>query len=1080
MGKTARNSIKGYTYQQSIFVLFLAIMDTQRNIAKIEVETLDTKNFDDLYIEYLPDMESKGSAYRIQVKNYPGTSLADIAIYGNTLSIKGNSNEFDPNDCNILVVNTTLIETDDIFMGLNCTKLNDIIIIPLTTDQLAEKMDAMFESEARELQIIHKADDITENAKFTITIDELPELIQMSTDLENKTIILRNAPDDFPHNITFIEGKPGVGKSHFVNEICEKNPAAVVYRFWTGSQDPNKNDRLHFDKFISELGIKVYHSSKKVYINELVKYIQEKNILLIIDGLDHIENYNPQQLELFIGFIDLLKETRTIVLSRPLKHQITWDKITLLDWTFDETRVYLEMAHNISDYPEQSQIFHLSSGYPIITYFLAEDYKLNGHLNLTSPITGINEYYDNLFQNQDKPSSAIGVFASGSCFFTWAELKSFFSDPEVYDVIEEFISLHPYLFKIIVNRVSLIHDSLNTYLRTKIQSFSFRRDQTINIIRKSLLNGSIEYMARMESFSFDNVFYAEMLKKYSKPDEFEKLILSTRDYNSISSLYKQLQKILESRPEILNIYELYSFALLFQIAIRNDLIGYDSLVYQMLLYLHSHSDIENSIFSSDYIWQVYLTCKGKKELAEQYLNNKNMESSQIYDLIEHINDDYTFFEKKDKQMTYADLLQSLTEGKTTSFEKKEVLADYLVSIWIHGTHENEYFDEFYNYVTGNENSCPTLQEDMLQYGLDKTWVKLSVNSAKYTLHELGFFEENNKFRKYSLYDLILLNAPNGSFNVADLVASYLKLANHENRSIDIENLAYWWTMYSERKDYSVATIDEALLAFENKGLINWKQSIEIISKLMKQSEKGISHLLTQYINKKGTDCIRFLNEMGYFKSEDCLIDFWELNPETYLCFDDADVVFQVMKLLSIHYHSKTIEGRDIHNICHSVHRDLVLCGIKKYGYNIISPDEDLIPTLAINDIGYSGLAKKEKDTYVPLRYDCLHEEDFPYIAEHKIDCLKVAQYADGWYSCLPFVDVFSLYPIEDVQKNCTSIIHTSMFARVVDNDFIGNWFKLIGNIPAFLLKYKIDIDWNRLYSVFNDFMELSLIYHIKS
>lgn len=276
MGKTARNSIKGYTYQQSIFVLFLAIMDTQRNIAKIEVESLDTKNFDDLYIECLPNKGEDSLTYRIQVKNYPQTALTDITVSGNALTIKGNINEFNPDDHNILIVNTDLIVTDDIFMGLDCIKQNDVIIIPLTIEQLAQKLDTMFESEIRELQIIHKADDITENAKFKISIEELPELIQMSTDLESKTIILRNPPADFPHNITFIEGKPGVGKSHFVNEICEDNPDAIVYRFWTGSQDPNQNKRLHFDKFISELGLKVYHSPKKVYINELVEYIQKK------------------------------------------------------------------------------------------------------------------------------------------------------------------------------------------------------------------------------------------------------------------------------------------------------------------------------------------------------------------------------------------------------------------------------------------------------------------------------------------------------------------------------------------------------------------------------------------------------------------------------------------------------------------------------------------------------------------------------------------------------------------------------------------------------------------------------------
>lgn len=121
----------------------------------------------------------------------------------------------------------------------------------------------MFNTEARELQIIHLADEITEDAVFEIDIEKLPDIINMSTDLEDQTILLRNVPDEFLHDITFIEGKPGVGKSHFVNEICDKYPDAIVYRFWIGSQDPNRNRRILFENFISEIGIKVYKTAKK-------------------------------------------------------------------------------------------------------------------------------------------------------------------------------------------------------------------------------------------------------------------------------------------------------------------------------------------------------------------------------------------------------------------------------------------------------------------------------------------------------------------------------------------------------------------------------------------------------------------------------------------------------------------------------------------------------------------------------------------------------------------------------------------------------------------------------------------------
>lgn len=582
----------------------------------------------------------------------------------------------------------------------------------------------------------------------------------------------------------------------------------------------------------------------------------------------------------------------------------------------------------------------------------------------------------------------------------------------------------------------------------------------------------------MESFEFDEDFYLTMLKIYSNADAFEQLMLSTRDYNSISSLYVQLQRALESRSNALDIYELYSFALLFQIATRNDLIGSDSLIYQMLLYMHSHEGVEDYIFSSDYIWQVYLACKGKEEFAKRYLANKHMSDSQFYGLIECLNNDSVFYEKRDKEINYDELETVLKDDTLDLLAKKAVLTNYLISIQVHNKTSERYFELFERYLSGDKESESHLIAEMLQHGLDKIWVKFSLSEAEYQLHELGYFGEKNKFRNRSLYDLIATGAPAGSFEVVTLAASYLKLANYEKRDVDISNLAYCWSMYYNRKDYSVSTIDEALLSFETKGLLDSTQSFTIISKLMKQSEKGISHLLTSYANKKGPVYVSQIKEAGYFRSSDCQIWFWDLAPEIYDCFTEMEVVDQVMQLLNAHYYSKKIESSDINNILKSRHRDLFLYGIKHYNYTLLSPKDDLIPLLEARNVKYLGESKNEEKVYIPLEHGTIHKNDFHYIIEQGIRYLEIAQYADGWYSCLPFVEVFSLYPREDIFRDYNLIIHTSMFARVVDNDYIGNWYKLIGNIPAFLLQYEIDIDWQRLYEIFNHFLSLSLIDHL--
>lgn len=125
----SRNAYKGYTYQQYIFTLFFAKMDTEREIRKIEAEAPKTKQFDDLYIE-LED----SNTFHIQIKNYPDSTIEDITITDHVLTIKGNSNQYNYSDNNILVVKTNRIVTNRKFMGLDSTEVNGIVIIPLVPE----------------------------------------------------------------------------------------------------------------------------------------------------------------------------------------------------------------------------------------------------------------------------------------------------------------------------------------------------------------------------------------------------------------------------------------------------------------------------------------------------------------------------------------------------------------------------------------------------------------------------------------------------------------------------------------------------------------------------------------------------------------------------------------------------------------------------------------------------------------------------------------------------------------------------------------------------------------------------------
>lgn len=95
--QVVRNTFKGYTFQDYIFTLFLEKMSVQRKIKKIELEVDVKVNFDDLYRE-------ADQNCRVKVKNYLRPKLADSDIKKGCVRIKGNSNDYNQEENNILLL----------------------------------------------------------------------------------------------------------------------------------------------------------------------------------------------------------------------------------------------------------------------------------------------------------------------------------------------------------------------------------------------------------------------------------------------------------------------------------------------------------------------------------------------------------------------------------------------------------------------------------------------------------------------------------------------------------------------------------------------------------------------------------------------------------------------------------------------------------------------------------------------------------------------------------------------------------------------------------------------------------------
>ena len=862
--------------------------------------------------------------------------------------------------------------------------------------------------------------------------------------------------------------------------VIKKYNDAVVYRFWTGSQDEMSTKRLQYQTFIDDLALAIFKSYKRYTKEELVEEIVSQDKIIIIDGLDHVENYNKKEFDLFVEFIDLLKETRTVVLSRPLKSNVEWDSIELTNWNFDETSLYLSIAHKICDYKLIRKIYEVTDGYPIITYFGVQHYLLHGEINIYKKIDNLFNYYETLLKDTDIKSLII-IFATNNSFFLDSEITLIMEDPVISNSIMEFINSYPYLFERRLNRISLIHDSFNTYLRSKNVYYPQLKDKVNQYVKHSLLNGNVNFMSRLSSFELDEAFHKKILIMYSQIDIFSDLLKRTLDYNSITSFYNQLQNLLEQQKGLFNIYQYYSFSLIYQMVNRNNLTDYEGLVYQILAYMDNHCVIEEELFSYGTMWNVYVFLKtGDKALYKKFFVDKMYDASCLYDTCEAFYDEKYFFEVREKKVCYMETYNKLEDSDIGQFDKQDILVNHMIRIWLNKDQDDQYFKIIEDYICNSDELAKKRLWNLVEkYGIEKIWLNRILSSVRFQLFELGKLKDINPFYNKTLEDLIKEFAYKGSFDVEAYVKSYIRLANHENRDIDIFSVNNFWSMYYNRKDYSVYKLDVALNVFEKLGYLNELESIKIIRKVMKQSEKGIRHLLTSYINLADESLIYELEKFGAFDDKDFPVDILDLKPNKINCLDFRHIKRSLYELLSYNRYDKTIHFEEIVKSLKSNYSSHILSVIASYNYKIkgLIEDEEIK-----NEIVEKGIEITEEDRteyeYIPFEHGYIHESDIEYIKENKIGYLEASRFTDGWYACLPYIEIYSIYDINEIKYNYLKIIHNSIFARAFDREYIGDWHLLIGNIPGFLKKYNVDVDWNIIYESFKWFLKDSLIYDL--
>ncbi len=841
--KPSRNALIGYTYQEQITFMLLVLMDLDRSIEMIEIEVDEKNNFDDVKLTI------DGEFVNCQIKDIDDIRLSDISILEDKVTIKGKEQELAKDCQNILIFKSIDLERNCEFLGIPAFYKNDVKIVSLSRVEVDEIIDSQYgPNEKRRVSVRSFFNKQMDSREWLLKRENLPPIDTFDTTLLEKTIDLGRRHLEFS-NILFFEGKPGVGKSHYVATLSRIYKPNIVYRFWISNQDRDYTSRLNYSSFIADISKQIFKDYKIRTEQDILYELAGRNdYSVIIDGLDHVENYNKKDLKLFIDFIDKLKEhVNTIVLSRPLKYEISWNKQVLGNWNKEETYRVLRELYLIEDYKVLDAIFNLTNGYPILVRFVGEHYKLSRTIPTLEKLDGLDDYYSQIL-DKIGIKSALTIFLTCRGFYMTSELEMFL-EKDLLNCVLEAVKSYPYLFEVRLNRISLFHDSLNKYLRNSGIDYQPLREKVNNFVSSSILKCETRFMSRISHFDLENESKKKIVKRFSSISIYKNLSEKCIDFEALRDFYEQIRVMVsEQTPDILEIKDYYDLSLILNVIVRDHVSSIDTFLYTYVRCLIFNGYTIENVTSSGYLFSMFaFVLGGDSTLLYKFTKDSDYSVKHFSQKLEEaIDSEEKFFIKHERPIQLNEPVEKYIRD---DYHWREYLNDILTNIYIHKTSNEELsllqecVDTFID--EDEEKGIQILEGLFNSYDLERLYPSWVLNSVKETLLSLGKLPERNVYLKLDLKELIVTNSNKGSFDLWPKILSYMRLSRERKHQFDISNIGIFWNMYGFRKDYTVINIHEALTAFEGKGLITEKESIEQIACTQDMSKKGIRHILSE-------------------------------------------------------------------------------------------------------------------------------------------------------------------------------------------------------------------------------------------
>ncbi|WP_300604785.1 hypothetical protein [Niabella sp.] len=1072
-----RNAYIGYTYQKHVTQLLLSLMDVERSISNIEIEAKTDDHFDDLVVTVIK------SSYQFQIKDFESISLSDLFIKEGKIYLQGKPHTLSRKK-NIIFFKHLAVKPTEEILGFPCYKLaQNVFLVSLSRVQIDERINNLYQNNPlRKNEIDSFFSTLLDKRIWQISRESLPHLKTFVTELQEKSVEISHRLLQF-EKLLLIEGKPGVGKSHFVNTLQKKYKNSIVYRFWIGNQDRDYQERLKFSSFFRDINTKLFNDLKERSEDTILQKLQQQDNTFIIDGLDHVENYNKPEFDKFTSFINTLKEyCKVIVLSRPLINAPDWTRHILNNWNLKQTEKVLKELFHLDSYSIASDIFKISQGYPIIVKYLAEHYKLYHSLPNIAEVTDIDSYYQNVIADE-KGKHSLSVFLCTKSYIMDSEMELFIGDEKYY--VEEFIREHPYLFDIKLNRVSLFHDSFNTFLRKQID-YKHKKEKVSSIVTKSILKLEKRFQSRFSQFELSDDQNKQILIKYASINTFEKVINGAIDFEAVRVFYTQLRETLKNvNPQDLSVINYYDLSLISNLIIRDQFSTNNPFSYTYVQSLIYNGYIDDDITSSGYLFGMYYYVKtGNAVLLYNQTANDNYDTEYFHRELEHeVYKEESYISKHNKRFTKQQIDRALVDD----IYLRDKVTTVIENFFIHQSAAKGYevlktcLDEYLN--DNKHKSIYLLHSFLLKRGdsSDDYYSRWVLENVVKNLASYGYTigDEKNEFQALTLKQLILKYKDQGSFNLGTKIHIYIRLALLEKRKIDIESISLYWTKYYNRKDYTLYSLPLALKTLETEKLISLKECIELIHKVQEMSEKGYRHLLAEFIELyHPSKIIPFLE--GYFDVKDLRVDWFKLPVKYINKISDQTYNHEKNELLRYHL-SFSIPFEEIENVLHSNRfRELEFTlDFFKAKIRYKNSQEKSIEKFKKSKLWFEKVI--ERDDYSKYkqssqqRFDngILTFDDIAFIKKKKLKSYDIAKFSDGNYTSLPHVTVFKIYEAKQISHHFKKILYNTLINKTRSINYFYSLYYHPGNILSMIKVYR-NKEFNAAINSFKKFLELSM------